>query len=126
MTRMKKSDEEKYAEFPDDTSPVEMEEGVKDINDDNNELYDEGKEAECLDDNSLDKMEEGENDRNDNKNKKYDEEKEADETTHSDSTTIDEVKGVIDGRVGKDVDLDEFDASTCSGGSFYDISDKVE
>ena len=31
-----------------------MEEGIKDINDDNNELYDKGKEAECLDDTSPD------------------------------------------------------------------------
>ena len=29
---------------PDDTSPFEMEEGVKDINDDKNEIYDEEKE----------------------------------------------------------------------------------
>ena len=33
---------------------------------------------------------------------------------------------MIDERGGKDVDLDEFDASTCSGDSFYDIFDKEE
>ena len=36
-----------------------MEEGVSDINDDNNEEIDGGKEVECLDDTSPDKMEEG-------------------------------------------------------------------
>ena len=36
MTRMK-SDEEKESECLDDTSPVEMEEGVNDINDNKNE-----------------------------------------------------------------------------------------
>ena len=34
-----------------------MEEGVKDINDENNEIYDEEREAECLDDTSPDDME---------------------------------------------------------------------
>ena len=71
-------------------------------------------------------MEEGANDRNDNKNEKYDEEREADETTDVYSTTIDEGKGVVDKRGGKDFDLDEFDASTCSGDSFCDIFDKEE
>ena len=52
-----------------------MEEGVKDINDDNNEIYDEGKEAQCHDDTSPDEMEEGVNDINDNKNERYDKEK---------------------------------------------------
>ena len=33
----KKKDEEKESECPDDTSPVDMEEGIKDINDDMNE-----------------------------------------------------------------------------------------
>ena len=37
MTRMKKTDKEKEAECPDETSPVEMEEGVSDIKDDKNE-----------------------------------------------------------------------------------------
>ena len=50
-----------------------MEEVVKDINDDKNEIYDEGKEAECLDDTSPDDMEECVNDKNDNKKEKYDE-----------------------------------------------------
>ena len=49
-----------------------MEEGVKDINDDKNEIYDEEKEAEFPDDTSPDEMEEGVNDRNDNKNEIYD------------------------------------------------------
>ena len=73
-----------------------MEESVKDINDDKNEIYDEEKEAEFLDDSSSDEMEEGVNDRNDNKNEKYDEGKEADKTADYNSTTIGEGKGVID------------------------------
>ena len=52
-----------------------MEEGVKDINDDNNEIYDEEKEAQFHDDTSPDEMEDGVNDRNDNKNEIYDKEK---------------------------------------------------
>ena len=44
MTRMKKNDEGEYAEYHDDTSPVEMQEGVNDINDDKNEIYDGEKE----------------------------------------------------------------------------------
>ena len=71
-------------------------------------------------------MEEAVNDRNDNKNEKYDEKKQADETTDFDSTKIDEGKVVIDEIGGNDVDLDEFDASACSGDSFYDIFDKEE
>ena len=63
-------------------------------------------------------MEDGVNDRNDNKNEKNDEEQEVDETTDFDSTTIGEVKGVTDERFGKDVDLDKFDASTCSDDIF--------
>ena len=59
-----------YIEFHDDTSPVDMEESVKDINDNNNEIYDEGKEAECLDDTSSNDMEEDVNDRNDNNTEK--------------------------------------------------------
>ena len=66
-----------------------MKEGVKDIKDYKNEIYDEEKEAEFLDENSPVKMEESVNDRNDNKNEKYDEEEEADEITYYDSTTID-------------------------------------
>ena len=69
-------------------------------------------------------MEEYVNDRNDNKNEKYDKEKEADETIDSDITKIGEGKGLINERGGKDVDLYEFNASTCSGDSFYDIFDK--
>ena len=37
MTRMKKNDEEKEAECPDDTSPVDMEKGVNDRNDEEKE-----------------------------------------------------------------------------------------
>ena len=40
-----------------------MDEGVKYINDDKNEIYDEEKEAELLDDSSTYDMEEGVNDR---------------------------------------------------------------
>ena len=71
-------------------------------------------------------MKEGVNDRKENKNEKFDEKKKEGETTDYDSTTIDEVKGAINERVGKDVDLDEFYASTCSGDRFYDIFDKEE
>ena len=39
---------------------------------------------------------------------------------------MDEVKGVINERGGKDVYLDELDASTCSGDRYYDIFDKEE
>ena len=87
---------------------------------------DEGKEAECLYDTSYDDTEEGVNDRNDNKNEKYDEEKESDEITDYHSTKIIEVKGVVDERGGKDLYLDEFYLSTCSGGSFYGIFNKEE
>ena len=45
ITRKKKNDEGKDEDFHDDTSPVDMEEGVKYINDDKNEIYDEEKEA---------------------------------------------------------------------------------
>ena len=48
------------------------------------------------------------------------------EIKDSDSTIIGEFKGVVYERGGKDVDLYEFDASTCSGDSFYDIFDKEE
>ena len=39
---------------------------------------------------------------------------------------MDEGKGVINEGGGKDVDLDEFDASTYSGDIYYDIFDKEE
>ena len=68
-------------------------------------------------------MEEGVNDRKDKNNENTDEEKEAYERTYSEITTISEGKGVIDERGGKDVDLDEFDESTCSDDNFYDFSD---
>ena len=42
MTRIK-NDEGKDAELHDDSSPFDIEEGVKDINDDKNEIYYEGK-----------------------------------------------------------------------------------
>ena len=67
-----------------------MEEGVYDINDYKNEKNDEGKEAGCIDDTLRDEMEEDVNYRNENKNEKSDEGKEEDETTDSDSTTIDD------------------------------------
>ena len=70
------------------------------------------KEAECIDDTFPDEMEECVYDRNKIKNK-YDQGKNEGETTDSDSTTMYEGKGVINERGGKDVDLDEFDASTC-------------
>ena len=40
-----KNDEEKEAEFSDDTFPFDMEEVINDINDENNEKNDEEKEA---------------------------------------------------------------------------------
>ena len=63
-----KNDEEKEAEIPDDTSTVDMEEGVNDRNDDNNEKYDEDKDKECPDDTSPIEVEEGVSDINDDKN----------------------------------------------------------
>ena len=39
---------------------------------------------------------------------------------------MDEGKGVINEKGGKDVDLDEFDESTFSGDTYYDIFDKEE
>ena len=39
---------------------------------------------------------------------------------------MDEGKVVINKRGGKDVDLDEFDESTCSGDTYYDNFDKEE
>ena len=71
-------------------------------------------------------MEEGVYDRNNIKNEKYDEEKNEGETTDYESITMDEGKGVINERGGKDADLDEFDESTCSGHRYYDIFDKEE
>ena len=61
------------AEFLVDASPIEMEEGVNDRNDDNNEKYEEEKEAEFPDDTSLVEMEVGVGDRKDDNNEKYDE-----------------------------------------------------
>ena len=69
-------------------------------------------------------MEEGVNDRKDKNNENTDEEKEAYERTYSEITTISEGKGVIYERGGNDVDLDKFDASTCSVDSLYDIFDR--
>ena len=126
MTIMKKTTKRKrqnaWITLPFD----KMEEHVYDINDDKNEKNYEEREDEYPDYTSPDDMEECVNDRNDNKNEKYDEEKEEAETTDYDSTTIGEGKGVIYGRCGKDVDVDEFDASTCSGDRFYGIFDKEE
>ena len=51
-------------------------------------------------------MKEGVYDRNNNKNVKYDEENNKGESSDSESNTLDEGKGVIDERGGKDVDLD--------------------
>ena len=101
-----------------------MEKCVSDINDDKNEKNYKGKEVELIDETFPGDMEEGVNDRNQNKNENYDGEKNEGETTDSDSTTIDEDKGVINERGGKDIDLNEFYASTCSGDRFYDIFDK--
>ena len=101
-----------------------MEKCVSDINDDNTEKDYREKEAEWIYETFPDEMEEGVNDRNENKNDNYDGEKNEGETTDSDSTIIDEGKGLINEWGGKDVDLDEFDASTCSGDRFYNIFDK--
>ena len=113
-------------ETEDDTSPDHMEECVSDINVDKNEKNYKEKEAECIDDTLPDEMEEGVNDRNENKNENDDEIKNEGETKDSDSITIDEGKGVIIEIGGKDVDLYEVDASTCSGDRFNDIFDKEE
>ena len=58
------------AEYPDDTSTVEMEKVVNYINDDKNEKNDEEKEAESPDDTSPVEMKEGVNDRKDDRNEK--------------------------------------------------------
>ena len=47
------------AEFSDDTSTIEKEEGVNDRKDDNNKKYDEDKDPECPDETSTVDMEEG-------------------------------------------------------------------
>ena len=83
-----------------------MEEDVSDINDDRNENKYKEKEAELIYDTFPEETEEREYDRNNNKNGKYDEKKNECETTDSESTTMDEGKGVINERGGKDVDLD--------------------
>ena len=63
------------AECPNETSPVEMEEGVNNRIYDKNGKNDEEKEAESPDDTSPDEMEEGLNDRIYDKNKKMMKEK---------------------------------------------------
>ena len=85
--RNEKNDEGKEAECPDDTPPDDMEEGVSDRKDDKNKNIDEEKETECLDDTPPVDMEEGVKDIND-------EGKNEGETIDSESTTIDEGKGV--------------------------------
>ena len=96
-----------------------MEEGVSDRKDDKNEKNDEEKEAECLDDTIPFDMEEGVKDIND-------EVKNEGETTDSESTTMDEGKGVNNEKVGENVDLDELDESTCYDDKYYDIYDNEE
>ena len=61
------------AEYPDDTSPVEMEEGLNDINDEKKGKNDEEREAECPDETSPVEMEEGVNDRKYENNENNDE-----------------------------------------------------
>ena len=77
ITRIKKYDEEKQAEFPYESSHVDMEEGVNDRKYDNNEINDEEKQAELPDDTPPVYIEESVSDRNDDKNEKNDEEKQA-------------------------------------------------
>ena len=103
-----------------------MEEDVSDINDDKNKKKYKEKEAELIYDTFPEEMEEGVYDRNNNKNEKYDGENNKGETTDSDSTKMDKDKGLINEIGGKDVDLYEVDASTCSGDRFNDIFDKEE
>ena len=69
-------DEGEQAEFPDDNSADEIEEGVSNIKYDKNEKNNEGKDAEFSDDISFIEMEEGVKDKNDDKNEIYDEGKE--------------------------------------------------
>ena len=64
-------------------------------------------------------MEEGVKDIND-------EVKNEGETTDSESTTMDEGKGVNNEKGGKDVDLNELDESTCSDDIYDDINDNGE
>ena len=56
--KVKKYDEGKQAECPNDTPPAEIEESVDDRNEENNEDIDDEKEAECLDQTSPEEMEE--------------------------------------------------------------------
>ena len=62
----------KEAECPDDTSPVDMEEGVNDIKDDKNEKNYWVKDAECYDESYPIEMEEDVKYLNDDKNEIYD------------------------------------------------------
>ena len=55
--KVKKYDQGKEAEYPNENPPAEIEENVGDRNDDNNKYNDEGKEAECLYDTSPDDTE---------------------------------------------------------------------
>ena len=68
--KVKKYDEVKEAECPNDNPSAEIEERVGDINDDNNEDNDEVKESECLDDTSPDEMEEDISDKKNERNVK--------------------------------------------------------
>ena len=66
----RKNDEGKEAECPDDTPPVDMQEGVRDIKYDKNKINDEGKESGYPDDTPPVNMEEGVSNRKDENNKK--------------------------------------------------------
>ena len=68
--KVKKYDEGKEDECPNDTPPSKIEENVGDRNDDNNGDNYGGKEAECLVDTSPDAMEEDVSDRKNEKNAK--------------------------------------------------------
>ena len=61
------------SEFPDDTSPVDMDEGLNYRKDDKNEKDDYEKEVECPDDTSPVDVEDGVSDRKDDNNEKNDE-----------------------------------------------------
>ena len=83
-----------YSEFPNATSPVDMEEGVNDRKYDKNEKNDEEKDTECPDDTLPVDIEESVGDRNDNRNEKKDEGKEAEHP--NDTSPFDMEEGVND------------------------------
>ena len=63
MKILENIDKGKEAQWIDDTSPIDMEKGVNDINHENNENNDKVRDTECPDYTTLVEMEEGVSDR---------------------------------------------------------------